>query len=259
MIARPYFIALTSGMLTGFLAALVGVGGAELRYPFLLYALKIPMREVIILNLGLSFLTSSWNFYLRLTSGLINEIGIKVGLSMMFGSLLGVYVGSIISHKVSENMLRYFLATILIIVVIRLVMEMVMPVNAYDLSLVFPYSMAMAILLGFLIGIISGIVGVAGGEYRIPALTFILGIPIIISGTVSQMVSIPTVLLGIVKHLTVLKPHKIPTVVATIMGIGSILGVFLATDILMGERAEDVVKIVFVLILTYTIARLFKG
>ena len=51
-----------------------------------------------------------------------------------------------------------------------------------------------------LVGAISSLLGVAGGEFIIPILMFIFGAGIKTAGTASVLISIPVVLTGAVRH-----------------------------------------------------------
>jgi len=53
---------------------------------------------------------------------------------------------------------------------------------------------------GLLVGTISSLLGVAGGEFIIPILVFIFGANIKTAGTASVLISIPVVLTGVVRH-----------------------------------------------------------
>lgn len=56
---------------------------------------------------------------------------------------------------------------------------------------------AAAFLLGLAIGLVSGLLGVAGGELIIPSFVFGFGAPIKVAGTASLLVGLPTVTVGI--------------------------------------------------------------
>jgi uncharacterized protein len=57
-----------------------------------------------------------------------------------------------------------------------------------------------AVIAGLLVGTISSLLGVAGGEFIIPILIFIFGADIRTAGTVSVLISIPIVLSGVARH-----------------------------------------------------------
>jgi Sulfite exporter TauE/SafE len=59
------------------------------------------------------------------------------------------------------------------------------------------------LLFGFMIGAISSLLGVAGGEVIIPTLVFGFGVPVKTAGSLSMLISLPTVLPGIIRHAKV--------------------------------------------------------
>jgi len=48
---RELLVSTVAGFLTGLLSGLVGLGGSELRIPFILYVLGVPLREMVAANL----------------------------------------------------------------------------------------------------------------------------------------------------------------------------------------------------------------
>ena len=62
------------------------------------------------------------------------------------------------------------------------------------------FRVPVAILAGLLVGAISSLLGVAGGEFIIPILIFIFGADIRTAGTASVLISIPIVLTGVARH-----------------------------------------------------------
>src|SRR5918998_1251130 len=56
------------------------------------------------------------------------------------------------------------------------------------------------ILFGLGIGLVSSLLGVAGGELIIPTLVFALGVGIKTAGTASLLISLPTVAVGVLRH-----------------------------------------------------------
>jgi hypothetical protein len=71
-----------------------------------------------------------------------------------------------------------------------------------SMSCSIPSGMAHWMLAGALasaIAAISGVLGIAGGEMRIPVLWYLFGTPLVEAGTLTLIVSIPTVSSGAVK------------------------------------------------------------
>jgi uncharacterized membrane protein YfcA len=99
-----------------------------------------------------------------------------------------------------------------------------------------------AVAAGLAIGAISSVLGVAGGEFLIPALVLIFGADIKAAGTASVLISIPIVLTGVTRHWltghyrsqTMLAYLAIPMALGSVVGaaIGGYLAVGAPTDAL---------------------------
>ncbi len=243
-------------MFTGFVAGLVGLGGAELRIPFILYLIGIPIRQMIPLNLIISLITSGSSFLVRWQSGLLPLSSIPLSASMIIGSIGGGFLGSIISNRVSVRKLETFLALILSIVIIRLLLELFVEGEP---TRIFPeyLELAFVAVFGLGIGLIAGSVGVAGGEYRIPVLMFLFGSPIKIAGTISQLVSIPTLVISIFKHNQNQMIDRRLLWVGATMGGGSLVGVLLSGLVIL-DIPDALIETMFILILTFTVVKLVQ-
>src|SRR5207249_5266386 len=109
----------------------------------------------------------------------------------------GAYVGARITKRLSTSVLKGLLAGLLIATGLRLILFEVR--TGGSLSFDLP-SIVLALVLGFALGIVSGLLGVAGGEYRILALIFLLGVPTVFAGTISPFASIPVQLTAWLAH-----------------------------------------------------------
>ena len=89
-------------------------------------------------------------------------------------------------------------------------------------------------LAGLVIGTVSSLLGVAGGELIIPSLVFLFGLDIKLAGSVSLMISVPTVAVGILRYRQ--KPvfrEIFPEWRFVLnLALGSILGAWLGSRIL---------------------------
>lgn len=256
LIIRELLIAVISGFLTGFLSGLVGLGGSELRIPFILYGLNVPLREMVAANLLISLFVSGLNFALRARIGLLSLDAILASLSMVAGSLVGAFTGASVSKRFTERKMKAFIAAILILVVLRIIAGLLYPTGVVSESSPSLIQLALGVVFGVLIGIVAGSVGVAGGEFQIPILTFLFGLSIKIAGTASQLVSIPTIIVALLKHRSLGFLNKKAIRTAIVMGIPSVLGVLASLPILAISN-EQIVELAFAGILLYTIVRLF--
>lgn len=252
---RRVLIATSSGFFVGVLAGLVGLGGAEERIPFILYGLKFPLYDMIVANLFISLLTSGFNFILRTRAGFLPIGAFYLSLAMVAGSLVGAYVGAALSHRLSERRLKAFMAFVLSLVVARLLVDIIGGIASAPVQLSPSSEYATAAIFGALVGVVSGSIGVAGGEYRIPVLLYVFGLGIKVAGTVSQLVSLPTIVIALLKHRSRRTFSRQALVLSAVMGVPSLAGVALSLA-LLNSINDEVIRLIFMFILLYTILRL---
>ena len=217
------------GFVVGLAGGLVGLGGAELRLPYLAGTLRLPLKTAIPVNLMVSLLTLLAALPARLytikTASLtpyLHETG-----ALGIGAVLGVYAGVSGLRRLSPLALSR--AVFALLLALGLVMMAESIVSFAPLGLL-PGTILLKIIsglaLGFAIGAISGLLGVAGGEVIIPTLIVGFGAPIKVAGSLSQMVSIPTVLTGFVRHYRAgaLNDREIMVGLILPMGLGAIAG-----------------------------------
>jgi uncharacterized protein len=220
------------GVLSGF----TGVGGGEYRAPVLLGLLG-RVRSAIATNLLIGLIVATFVVLFRQAWNLPQET-LVFGLLLIPGSLPGAYVGAVVTRRISSAALKGLLAGILIVTGLRLMLFEISPGRSVSLDAL---SISLALLLGLGLGVLSGLLGVAGGEYRIPALIFLFGVSPVFAGTLSSLVSLPTQLVGHLAHRTLGHTGRISVRLGAIMGIASIVGVFLGV-LLLGRTTEALVS-----------------
>jgi len=107
----------------------------------------------------------------------------------------------------------------------------------------------LGLVVGLGIGFTSGLLGVAGGEYRIPALILIFGIPAILAGTISSLVSLPQQIVGFLTHRQMGQATRRTLRLALIMGLVGIAGVGLGVALLQRTTNVTVTRILAFLML----------
>jgi uncharacterized protein len=87
---------------------------------------------------------------------------------------------------------------------------------------------------GLVIGAVSSLLGVAGGELIIPTLVLLFGLDIKLAGSVTLMISIPTVIVGIARYRTlpVFQDLHSERRFILAMALGSILGAWIRSQLL---------------------------
>jgi len=217
------------GFVVGLAGGLVGLGGAELRLPYLAGTLRLPLKTAIPVNLMVSLLTLlaalPTRLYTLKTASLtpyLYETG-----ALGIGAVLGAYAGVSGLRRLSPLALTRAVFALLLALGLVMMAESIVslgPLGLLSGSLQLKITAGLA--LGSAIGAISGLLGVAGGEVIIPTLILGFGAPIKVAGSLSQMVSIPTVLTGFVRHYRggALNDREIMMRLILPMGLGAIAG-----------------------------------
>lgn len=244
-----------SGFLTGVAAGLLGVGGGEFRIPVLLYLLNLPVPLSIVTNLLIGLLTVSISFIIRYQIGLMTADAFNIALLMSFGSILGSYFGAHSTGRMNEGLLKKSLIVLLIMAGLRMILDSLIGWDSPSVLLTYPVEIILSISTGFLIGIASGLLGVAGGEYRIPTLIYLFGLPIKTAGTVSLLVSIPTMSTGLVKHWRIGHLNKYSVAVGLIMGLTSIMGSYTGS-LFIRFISESLLKLLLGIVLLLATVRM---
>ncbi|HXP85542.1 MAG TPA: sulfite exporter TauE/SafE family protein [Bryobacteraceae bacterium] len=229
--STPSRIALNAfvGFVVGLAGGLVGLGGAELRLPYLAGPLGLPLKKAISVNLAVSLITLlaalPTRLYTLKTASLTPFLYETVALAL--GAVVGAFAGVSWLRRLSSAALTR--AVFVLLLALGLVMISESVVSFAPLGLLPDgrlLRVVSGIALGLVIGAISGLLGVAGGEIIIPTLLLGFGAPIKAAGSLSQMVSIPTVLTGFVRHYRAGSLHDRALVTRLIlpMGLGAIAG-----------------------------------
>ena len=243
------------GLLFGFAAGLIGVGGGEFRLPVLLYVANLPILISVAVNLVIGLLSVSTSFLRRFQLGIFSQESLWIALTMSIGSIIGAYMGAVLTGKLPTKILKKLLAIFLILVGFRIISEPLWGWPIGKISLTEPTLSILAALSGLVIGVISGMFGVAGGEFRIPILMFLFGMDIKLAGTTSLLVSIPTISSGLLKHQRMGHMNSYGVIVAGSMGIATVIGSYMGAS-LAAEAPESTLKIILGLILILATIRM---
>ena len=115
-----------------------------------------------------------------------------------------------------------------------------------------------AVFCGIFIGIISSLLGVAGGEVIIPILILIFGIDVKLAGTLSLIISLPTMLVGITRH-TKNKMYADKSEISSLvvpMDISSIIGASIGAFLVIYAPSQ-LLKIILGALLIFISIKLF--
>jgi len=250
---KSVFIAVFFGFVIGFIAGLIGVGGGEFRIPVLIGLLGFPVFFATATNLIIGILVSLTSFLRRYS--LMTANGFSIAILMSIFSLIGGYIGAVITGKAKERVVGYILIIFLFLIGVKLIASPFVDIAINGSGLNYLVKNFMLAVLALLIGVISGLFGVAGGEFRIPVLMYLLGLPIKLAGTISTLVALPTQVGGLWKHYHLKHVSKEGFLVAIIMGIASIFGSFAGAGLVfkINDKALEFSFGIILIVATYGI------
>ena len=213
----------------GGLAGLIGLGGGEFRLPVLMHGIGFDAKSAVPLNLMISFVTLA--FAMASRSGAVSFAAITPHLPEVIGLATGgmvsaVYGVSLVRRLSGDGLVR-LIALLLVGIGALLLWEAVFPFRHVS---VLPANLTVHVLAGVAIGIgiglVSSVLGVAGGELLIPTLIFIFGAEIRTAGSASILISLGIVLMGLWRYW---RSNAIPQGrgiqrITFAMSAGSILG-----------------------------------
>ena len=183
---RRSAVAFFSFLPIGFAGGLIGLGGAEFRLPVLAGPLGYSPHQAVPLNLAISLITLlvalvSWTTTLSLVP--LTPFAPAI-LALITGAVITAFLGVTFLHRLSEERLTQVIFFLLAGIGAALIFEGFLP---QDLPGFLPSALAWHVSAGLLfglgIGLVSSLLGVAGGELIIPTLVFAFGADIKTAGT----------------------------------------------------------------------------
>lgn len=256
---RDGILGFAFGVVTGAAAGLIGVGGGEFRIPVLLHVLRLPVKIAAGVNMAIGLFVVTLGVVRRWGQQAWSSDDLILGAVMVAASLLGATIGSRQAHRFSSPLLKKVVCVYLFAVGVWMVIEAVAHAENVLLE---PNGLArwvLAAVVGFAIAVLSGMLGVAGGEMRIPALIYLFALPVKEAGTISLLVSVPTVAAG---AFTYRRLGHIPNrvlVIAVFMGVGSVVGVLLGAALLPLVDKHTIKGLLGIILLLATVCLLLPG
>jgi uncharacterized membrane protein YfcA len=201
-IRRP-LAAACAGAAVAILGGLIGLGGAEFRLPILIAIFALYPHRAIRINLLVSFVTLAMSAVSRLSflqAANLADRQVEI-VGMLAGGIVAAWFGASLLARIPKTRIMGIIALLLLGTAAMLALETMISDAAWT---VLPHDSAWrgpaAVVAGLLVGTISSLLGVAGGEFIIPILIFIFGADIKTAGTASVLISLPVVLTGVARH-----------------------------------------------------------
>jgi uncharacterized membrane protein YfcA len=115
------FTPIIIGLLVGFIAAIMGIGGAFILVPAMIYIIKMPTKLVPGTSLFVTIFVSVIVTFLH--SFNYGSIDLLLVAMLVIGSIIGVQIGQKLGEKINSSGLRALLAILLLVVGIAIAYE----------------------------------------------------------------------------------------------------------------------------------------
>tara|TARA_Y100000739_G_scaffold171475_1_gene149227 strand:+ start:380 stop:1300 length:921 start_codon:yes stop_codon:yes gene_type:complete len=256
------FLLLGLGGIVGILSGMFGVGGGFLMTP-LLFFIGIPPAVAVATEAN-QIVASSFSGFLAHFRR--KNVDMKMGCVLLFGGLLGAALGVqlfAILREIGQVDLLVKLCYVLFLGVIGILMflESLRAINrsrgptpkktfkkrhnwihALPLKIKFRtsglyISTIPPIAIGFLVGVLSAIMGVGGGFIMVPAMIYILGMPtkVVVGTSLFQIIFVTA--FATIMHATT--NYTVDMALAVLLIVGGVLGAQIGTRIGLRLKAEQ--------------------
>ena len=237
------------------------MGGAEFRLPVLAGVFGYAARRAVALNLAISLVTVVSALLIRGGTLSLEPLValLPIALAMICGAVCAAFFGVGHVHRISEVLLERSIVVLLVGIGIALIVEAFLP---QDVPGFLPASqlvrLVAAVVFGLGIGLVSSLLGIAGGELIIPTLVFAFGAGIKTAGTASLLISLPTVAVGVLRHRRLGSFTNRADLTQTVapMGVGSVVGAVVG-GLFVGVVPAAALKLLLGVILIVSAVRIF--
>jgi uncharacterized membrane protein YfcA len=244
----------SSGAAVGVLGGLIGLGGAEFRLPVLVTIFGFVALHAVILNKAMSLVVVATALPARLLGQPYSDVAAhwSIAVNLLAGSLLGAWLGASWATRMHSRTLYRVLAVLLVFIAIILVASHFGDYGTIDLPALLRVAAAAA---GVGIGVVAALMGVASGELLIPTIVVLIAVDIKIAGSLSLLVSLPTMLVAFVRYSRDQSFHVLRdnTGFVLTMAVGSITGTLLGGLLLGVIPSQALIPALAVLLLISSI------
>ena len=189
----PSFLPLfLGGIATGTIGAMLGLGGGVFLVPFLVLVLGLPMHQAIATSLVAVIATSSAGAAMNLERHTVN---LRLGMLLEIATVAGAILGGLTANYLSGDILKKVFSLVMLIVAVFMIRrgrqkneddhvseDGVLPGSFHDQAtrqtVTYTVKRIPAVMLVSLVaGNLSGLLGVGGGFFKVPAMHILSGIP----------------------------------------------------------------------------------
>ena len=248
---------LAIGLLTGLAGGLLGVGGGFVMVPAMVYLLKTPQREANGTSLAVIVPVAIVGATIL---GQGHQVDLQVGIVLALGAVGGAVLGARLTRRVSDIGLRRAFGIVAVVAGVVMIGDSVVRALVGDVHIaggLHPSGFSlwlMALVVGAIAGVLSGLLGIGGGAIMVPAMTLLMGMSQHLAQGTSLLVIIPTAISGSITHFR-MGNIRLETAAWLSGGgvVGAVAGAFLAL-----ASPDAILRLLFGCYLAFTGARMLQ-
>jgi len=182
-----------AGIVTGTVGAMLGLGGGVFLVPFLVLVFGLPMHQAIAVSLVAVIATSSAGAAMNVERHTVN---LRLGMLLETATVFGAILGGLTANYLSGDVLKKIFSVLLLVVSGFMIQRVrsrggephvnrdgVFPGAYHDDATGETVAYAakripITLFVSLLAGNVSGLLGVGGGFFKVPAMHLLSGIPI---------------------------------------------------------------------------------
>ena len=256
-----FFILMSLGLVVGFLSGMFGVGGGFLMTPMLML-LGIP-PAVAVASEANHILAASFSGFLAHMRRL--NVDFLMGFVLLTGGILGSILGvfllkyllTIGQEEIFISLSYIFILTFVGVWMLWESLNTLKKINKGKINKLHEHiwlhglpfkikfrkshlyiSIIPPIFIGFVVGVLSSIMGVGGGFILVPAMIYILGMPtqVVIGTSLLQIVFVTSV--STVMHSYI--NQTVDVVLSSLLLIGAVIGAQIGTRVMVKLKGEQI-------------------
>src|SRR6267378_356873 len=162
---------LAIGAVTGLAAGLLGVGGGFVMVPAMVYLMKTPQREANGTSLAVIVPVAIVGATIL---GQGHQVDLQVGIVLALGAVGGAVVGARLTRRVSDIGLRRAFGIVAVVAGVVMIGDSVLRAVGGNFQVaggLHPSGISLwvvALLVGAVAGVLSGLLGIGGGAIMVP-------------------------------------------------------------------------------------------
>lgn len=191
---RPWAWFAAIGLVAGFTSGMFGVGGGILIVPALIYLAKMQPKLAAGTSLFAIFPVSVVGVFSYAIGG---HVDVLLSVLLAAGSIFGAPVGSWLLSRVSRTALTIAFIVFMLVVIV----SMFVVIPSRDAIVHIDWLVGAGLfVLGFVVGVMSGLLGIGGGVVIVPMLVLLFGASDLVAKGSSLLMMIATSLTGTISN-----------------------------------------------------------